>query len=210
MIISKIFSKLNRALKNYFYLVNKNKKFKKYSNKLKKNDFTIISSNCIAGTIYHDLNLKFLSPTINLYIEAYDFIKFCNNLKEYLSYDLIELQSFLNYPVGMLNDIKIHFMHYKKFSEAKIKWNERSKRINFNNIRVIMVDRDFFSPTMIENFLKIPYKKVIFSSQKLEIKENFQIESKYFKNHVGILTDFVDFKGNRAYESNFNITDFLN
>lgn len=38
-----------------------------YRHKLKNENFTIISNNCIAGVLYKDLNKKFNSPTINLY-----------------------------------------------------------------------------------------------------------------------------------------------
>ena len=42
-------------------------------------EFTIISSNCIGGVIYSDLHRKFLSPTINLFFSAKDFLKFVFN-----------------------------------------------------------------------------------------------------------------------------------
>ena len=29
------------------------------------NDFSIISCNCVGGLLYHDFDMKFLSPTIN-------------------------------------------------------------------------------------------------------------------------------------------------
>ena len=45
-------------------------------NALKNKDFTIISHNCVGGVIYHDLGLKFNTPTINLFFMAKDFIKY--------------------------------------------------------------------------------------------------------------------------------------
>ena len=50
---------------------------------------TIISNNCTAGFIYHDLGLKFLSPTINLTVK--DFPLFISHLEHYLSCELIEI-----------------------------------------------------------------------------------------------------------------------
>ena len=41
-------------------------------------EFTIISSNCIGGVIYSDLHRKFLSPTINLFFSAKDFLNGIN------------------------------------------------------------------------------------------------------------------------------------
>lgn len=54
-------------------------------NALKNRDFSIICSNCVGGVIYHELNLPFLSPTINLFIKPSDYIKFVSNLNFYLT-----------------------------------------------------------------------------------------------------------------------------
>lgn len=58
---------------------------------LRNHDFTIISSNCVGGIIYHELGERFLSPTINLWFEPNDFLKFASNFDFYLSQDLIEI-----------------------------------------------------------------------------------------------------------------------
>lgn len=49
---------------------------------------SIISQQCIGGGIYHDMGMQFLSPTINLYFEAKDFIKFVENLKHYMNVEI--------------------------------------------------------------------------------------------------------------------------
>ena len=123
---------------------------------IQSKDFTIICNNCLAGVFYNDLGLKFRSPTINLFMYPSDFVNFCLNLKYYINVELTEvllLQEKYNYPVGKLEDIEIYFMHYKSFQEAKQCWNIRKrKRINFDNLFVIMVDRDNCSAKDIENF----------------------------------------------------------
>ena len=45
-------------------------------NKVKDNDLTIISNNCIAGVLYHDNDMKFNTPTINLFIKRRRFCYF--------------------------------------------------------------------------------------------------------------------------------------
>ena len=50
---------------------------------------TILSNTCIGGRLYHDYGAKFLSPTIDSYMEPADFIKFCCDLDQYLSQKLI-------------------------------------------------------------------------------------------------------------------------
>ncbi len=135
---------------------------------IKSKDFTIICNNCLAGVFYNDLGLKFRSPTINLFMYPSDFVKFCLNLKYYINVELTEvLQEKYNYPVGKLEDIEIYFMHYKSFQEAKQCWNRRKKRINFDNLFVIMVDRDNCSAKDIENFKKIKYKKIFLTNKSL-------------------------------------------
>ena len=54
---------------------------KDYIERYKGKNPTIISCNCIGGIIYNELNLQFLSPTINLYMNCEDFIKFCENME---------------------------------------------------------------------------------------------------------------------------------
>lgn len=53
--------------------------------RLKNNEFSIISNDCTGGVIYHDLGLRFTSPTINLFFEPYeDYLYFLSNIKDYL------------------------------------------------------------------------------------------------------------------------------
>ncbi len=79
--------------------------------KLKNHTFSIISNNCNGAFITHDLKQQFRSPFVNLFLFPKDFIKFCKNIKYYLSQELsfIRLPEY-NYPVGKLDDIYIYFL----------------------------------------------------------------------------------------------------
>ena len=135
--------------------------------KLRNYNPTIISSNCNGGIIYHDLNLPFNSPTINLSMDTDDFIKLVSNMKYYLGQEIVEIED-KNYqfPCGMLDDIKIRFNHYDTFEEAVYKWNERKKRINWDNIYIMGIDGDKASYSSLKKFDKLPYKnKVIFKER---------------------------------------------
>jgi len=59
-----------------------------WRNRLVADNFSIICSNCIGGTIYNRLGKEFLSPTINMYFTQRDFIKFAVNLEYYLNHKL--------------------------------------------------------------------------------------------------------------------------
>lgn len=147
----------------------KNKR-KKYLKKLKKSIIveeipTIISCNCTGGVMYHDLGMKFCSPTINLYMSCSHFVKFCENLSYYLNYELTEYVGEIkrDYPIAKLDDLTLFLVHYSTFDEAKIKWEERKQRVNMNNIRIIGTDRDGCTNELKNRFEALPYKKVMFT-----------------------------------------------
>ena len=50
--------------------------------RLKNHSFSLISSNCIGGILYHDVGEQFRTPTINLIIPQ--FVTFAENLRYYL------------------------------------------------------------------------------------------------------------------------------
>ena len=126
--------------------------------RLLNQDPSILSNNCVGGVISHNLGLRFNSPTVNLYIPAEDFIKFLENLDFYLKQDLIEKhRPDISYPVGVLQDIEIHFVHYESFDAAKAKWLERCRRLNMDNLYVILVCRDGYTMEMISRFDRLSY-----------------------------------------------------
>ena len=64
-------------------------------------NLTILSNTCIGGRLYHDYHQKFLSPTIDFYMEPDTFVKFCCNLKYYMDCEIIPLP---NYKSDYLKD----------------------------------------------------------------------------------------------------------
>ena len=130
---------------------------------LRTEGFSIISQNCIGGVFYHDMGMQFLSPTINTFVREPDFVKLCCNLEYYMRLPL-QMRWDEEYPVGRLDDIEIHFMHYETCKEARDCWERRKKRINFNKILVLATDRDGFDGKAYEQWKKIPYPKVLFTA----------------------------------------------
>ena len=142
-------------------------------------DLTIISNTCIGGRLYHDYHKKFLSPTIDFYMEPSDFVKFCLNLDYYLSCEIKPLpdkkfEHLTNCLYCDIGGLLARFGHTNdSFDVIVNKWNERKKRINYNNIVVICTDRNVYTNPYtssgvetIKEFGKIPYKKIIFSNKK--------------------------------------------
>lgn len=71
--------------------------------RLRQSGFSIVSTNCIGGVIYHDLGLEFLSPTVNLTISLPDLIQMSKHLKWYMKQPLIEKKDAgESFPVGYI------------------------------------------------------------------------------------------------------------
>ena len=118
---------------------------KEYQRKIKNKDCSIISMNCVGGVVSHELGLRFNSPTVNLWFTPKEFIKFLSQLEHYLYDCKIEMDEKnsekYGYPVGKLEDIHVYFTHYETFELAKQKWIERLKRLNMDNLYIIMVQK---------------------------------------------------------------------
>ena len=170
--------------------------------KLKNNNFTIISNTCIGGVIYHDMNMKFLTPTINLYIKPTDFVKFLENMEYYLNLKIEPILTTLNYPVGKLGDITIFFKHYKTIEEAIDKWNERKNRINYDNMFIMMTDRWCCPYEYLKRFDNLKYKnKVCFTHKEYKEFSSCKLVKKWSnRNCVDVITDIASISGKRLCE----------
>lgn len=106
--------------------------------------FTLLTSDCMAGLIYHTMGRQFLSPTINMSIKDSDFLKLLSDFEYYFIHD-IEFVDSSHYPIGYIGDgekrIKISFEHFKTNEAAREKWYSRKERIT-NNIYVVVADQN--------------------------------------------------------------------
>lgn len=181
-----------------------NRIIKKAKSKLKNDNFTIISQNCTGGVFYHDMGMKFLSPTINLHFKANDFIKFVNNIENYLSQELV-MRYVEFYPVGNLGDIEIYFNHYGTCKEAVQKWNERKERINFEKLIVIMTDRDGFDEKIFADFLNIKYTKLLFTGNK-----NYKCEESVYYDEFDGQNQIGDILSSKKFYKEDKLISFIN
>ncbi|KQL42432.1 hypothetical protein AN960_00250 [Bacillus sp. FJAT-25509] len=179
--------------------------------KLKNHDFSIISNNCTGSLITHDLGKRFLTPTVNLFLSTRDFIKFIENIDFYLQQKIEEIfKEGINYPIGKLGDIELHFMHFETIIEAKEKWYERSKRINYENLYIIMVDGDGCSDEIIQRFEKLPFKKVFLTNKNYkQYNSSFYIKGFEKKPNITDLSLYKNIFGQKFYD-NFDYVKWLN
>lgn len=182
---------------------------RRLSRKLVNKDFSIISSNCVGGTIYSDFALEYRSPFVGLYIFPKDFIELCKNLKYYLDLPLTEDKSIKRgYPVGILDGIQLHFQHYQTFDEAEAKWNRRKARIDFDNLYFILVERDGCTPEDIAIFNNLTCeKKLVLTARNYpEIHTTFQLKTFRKSLEVG---DCMRFVPNRIGFRHMYLFDFI-
>lgn len=189
---------------------------KERAKKLNNHSFSIISNTCIGGVITNNVGEQFRSPTVNLIIYENDFIDFCLNIKAYYGCklekpndeEMKELSSF-NYPVGVLrgkekglSDIRIYFVHYASFEEAQEKWYSRFKRVNYDDIFIVMDRGMEESEKLLDEFYALPYKNKVFftdKSDKRRWKNNFKFSFYNKEKYVaGCLYKHID-KGMKQY-----------
>lgn len=181
--------------------------------RLKNTDFSIIASNCNGGIISHDLGLQFRSPFINLWLKPKEYIKLLQNLKEYMQYELTFIkEDGIDYPIGLLKDVRIYFMHYETEEIAKEKWEARAKRLNYDNLFILFTDRDECSLEDMEAFDNLPYKnKVIFvNKERPNIKSSYYIKGFENEESVGKLGIYIDEKSGKRYLDLFDYVEWFN
>ncbi len=185
----------------------------KFCNRPKRmDDRTVICNNCVGAMVLHDFGLKFCSPFVNLFIEPEDYILLLQNLKFFLSEScpLDNITRDNDYPVGLLGQrIRINFMHYNSFQEAKLKWYSRIKRIDWDNLYVIFVQQDKCTKEHLRIFDKMEFPHKI-SLVNYVPESNSQREIKGFENRptLGHITDFSNIFGRRFYDD-IDWKDFL-
>jgi uncharacterized protein (DUF1919 family) len=134
---------------------------------------TIISNDCFGGEIYRALNVKYNTPFIGLMLMAPCYISLLKDLKYYLSQDLEfttvskypSINNLLDkrgyFPIARINgDIEIQFLHYESEKDAVEKWEERKKRMDFDNLLVKFdYSKDYANLDLLKEFLALDFKR---------------------------------------------------
>lgn len=193
---------------------------KKLRKRLKNHDFTIISHNCIAGVIYHDLELRFDSPTINLrFKNCTEYPVFCKHIQAYTDCPMEDISAEENQPFPCarlvpagLPPITLYMQHYKSFDDAKAAWQKRCKRIHWDNMFFIYeFYNDLHTMDALQAFDALPYRnKVALVHSPVEGIECAKYVSCY-KNgaQAGAILEFTGNTGKRNLDE-FDYVEFLN
>ncbi|MDQ1141125.1 DUF1919 domain-containing protein [Pedobacter agri] len=176
---------LLRKIKTFLRITKEKAYRKKQQTRILNKDFTLLSNHCWGGGIYEELGLPYTTPLVGLYFYGPCYLKFLQNLKYNLSCDLRFVtvskydiandsrESGSKYPIGVIGEIEIHFLHYHSELEAREKWNRRRARVNLNNLFVEMSENEYVDVEIMKAFQKLPFEnKVILSSKNFKDIEN--------------------------------------
>ena len=175
-----------------------------------------ISSDCCGGILYHDRMQEFLSPTVNLFFSNEDFILFCMHLKEFVESEIAQKQETeTKYPVGIIKtefgSVELHFMHYDSFIDAVNNWRRRAKRLDYDNICIIMNAGKEASEEIIAKFKDIPYKNKALLTSGANTKMFsycFNLEC-YEKGFSGSITKYKSNYSVKRYLDDFSFDKFI-
>lgn len=189
----------------------RNIRLEKSRGQLKNKDFSILCNNCLGGMVTHDYYQPQLSPTVNLYMLPGDYIRFLKDLKENLKAEIKEIPSDKNYPVGEVNGCRLFFMHYRTFEEARQAWKRRAERINWNNLLVLLVERDGCTEDQLREFESLPFEcKISFVHQDYQgLNHSFVVPGYSDFGEVGKITEWKGHWGKKEYDV-INWIDILN
>lgn len=166
-------------IKNTIQTKTRNKINKRNIQRLKNRDFSLVASNCNGSLILHDLGLRFNSPFVNLWIKPKDYIKMLSNFEWYMDQELkFVKEDGIDYPIGIINEVRIYFQHYNSEDEAKAIWQKRKERINYNNLFVMFTERDGCTYEDLKAFDELPFNnKIVFTKKEYpHIKSSFYIK----------------------------------
>ena len=198
-------SRLNYACRKMINIWNQHR--------LKNKDFSVFSNNCNGACICHDLGLQFHSPFVNLFLSAEDYIKFLGDPQGYLDETLAFIEHpNVDYPVAKLKDITLYFVHYQTPEEAEAAWERRKKRINWDNLFVLMSDQDGCTDEILQRFDNLPYKNkaVFIHLPKPDFHSAVYIPGFEAEEAVGNCDAFVNGYSGRKYFDAFDYVKWFN
>lgn len=184
---------------------------KKQRRRLINKKFSLLTGNCMGGYIYHQLGLKFSSPTINMMITNKDFVKIIFDQKYYMELNPIPYEDpeYPGVPSALLGDVVLHFTHYKNAEEGIDAWNTRKERIDYDNLYVIISDIDLTEED-IARLQNAPVKKiVVMTSKNYGFDHCLYLPVYEGQPHVGLLIGKT-ISGKWRFEKYFDFVKWLN
>lgn len=106
--------------------------------------------------------------------------------------------------------IELHFLHYHSFSECCELWEKRKKRLNKNNLFIVMAAFDKAEEECVKRFDNLPFKnKVIFIERPMPAYKSAYYIKGYEHTGLGVLSRFSGFCGKRIFDQ-FDFVKWFN
>ncbi len=139
----------------------------------------------LGGQVYQWFQKPYETPFVGLFLYGPCYMKFLRDIDYYLASELVFIQASKykkrpkTYPIGVLDDIEIHFTHYKSEEEALEKWKRRKARmldISKKKWLHMICDREFVTKEMILDFHSLSLEsKISFGNFALQNQGHIQI-----------------------------------
>lgn len=209
-------------LKNTIQRYNPIARYRRYcmKSRLFKRNITLFTPDCLGGILFHDLDIQFQSPTVNLMMTQSDFLSFVLNWEAYTSNGRLDFFKHKEYscPCAFLNAgmelpiIKIHFTHYEDEQIAKEKWFARIKRIQSDNIFVVIEERDGITKTEIEELGRLKVRGIVAFTCNEYSDIPYSVFIPKYKNEaeVGNILKRNYLTDGREYEEYFDFVEWFN
>jgi len=183
--------------------------------RLKNRDFSILSQNCVGSIWYHDLGLKFTSPTINMKFDGNDWVDFLCDFDNNINLPIHFIASEKPYPVGLFGGkYRVEFVHYHSEAEVIQKWEERKTRLLSR--KAVLAFADDMDATHIRKFLSMDNypNRLLFASDSIARSLNICSHPNVISVKTGLgggkLLNFSSIYGQRHYARYIDYVRFLN
>jgi uncharacterized protein (DUF1919 family) len=194
--MSDFFNEISVFTRRKYRSIFKNVINKKDISLLKDTNFVIVTNNCWGGAVYQWLERPYNSPFVGIGIKGACYLKLISKFDYYMNTPIQFSKKSkypdreITYPLGIIDDVEIHFTHYKTEEEAKQKWERRTQRMlnekNKDNYFFKICDSWDVDKAMMKKFHQLPFKnKISFSIydySDLNLKNHFRVNQRDKKN----------------------------
>ena len=144
-------------------------------------NFTIISNNCWGGTVYESYGIQKQSPTVGMFIMPKDYLRLLQELKHYMTLDLVFIPSseskwrdylcsykgWGTWPIARLGDIELQLLHaHGSEMQIQAQWKRRVHRMHWDKIIFKFNDQNGCTDEDLDCFLNMPLKNKLFFCAK--------------------------------------------
>lgn len=152
----------------------------------RKRNFVIVSNNCWGAETYRRLGMEYNTPFVGLFFFGPDYVKLLSRFDYYMNCELKFTdkskwsEDVPPYPIGLLDDVEIQFLHYTSREIAMEKWNRRLQRMKTvtdkDNYFFEISERDKTDKDVLETFHQLPFKnKISFGHSSIQLPTHIEI-----------------------------------